>query len=292
MRRTWRIRWSLALRLPASPLWPGALSLALASTPAACSSRSPDDFVKSGASVTLTRGPCYGKCPIYTVKLAADGAVEFSGHRFVGTCGTAQGRVAPDVWAQLMGQFHRARFFELEDAYDETSLPRQCATDHAHTTTSIRVGNEVKQIVHSAGCRDVPPELTALEDAIDAAAGSQKWIDGCEGTGSLDVRVELDPGSAALRPEHAAVLDAALKEYRSDPRNHGLIVTGFAAEEEDRWRELAMERAEAVKAHLVARGLESILIETRAWKLTSALRQVELRVNPNTCGCPGPGFGP
>jgi hypothetical protein len=67
------------------------------------------EYGKRITSVTLRRGPCFGRCPVYDVTLAADGVATWSGERFVDRVGRFQGQVDLNNYSRL------ARFIQGTD---------------------------------------------------------------------------------------------------------------------------------------------------------------------------------
>ena len=67
--------------------------------------------------ISLSRGMCFGECPVYQVTLTTDGHVDFEGEAFVGLIGQHQGFIAPDRVHDLIRVILRLGFAELEPDY-------------------------------------------------------------------------------------------------------------------------------------------------------------------------------
>jgi hypothetical protein len=121
--------------------------------------------------MTLTRSMCFGTCPDYTVEVRGDGAVEFTGRRFVFVVGNQHGRISPGAVTELLAEFRRADFFSLKDSY------ASMATDYPTYTVGIEFDGRKKSVRDYAG-RSVgmPEAVTILEQAIDRLSGAGKWI--------------------------------------------------------------------------------------------------------------------
>jgi hypothetical protein len=142
--------------------------------------------------ITLQRSACYGECPDYVVTIAGDGSVVFTTeHRPVDPVagvfreysrtpgvllpGTHRTKISADAVRALVQQFRDAGFFGLKDEY------RYNATDSPTYVVAIDTGHGSKRIVDYIGDRaGMPASVTALEDAIDEAAGTKRWIEGTE----------------------------------------------------------------------------------------------------------------
>src|ERR1700686_294888 len=63
--------------------------------------------------ITLERGPCFGKCPIYKVTIASGGAVTFEGFNFVQMKSTATAQIKPEDFKKLVDDFEKIKYFSL-----------------------------------------------------------------------------------------------------------------------------------------------------------------------------------
>ena len=129
--------------------------------------------------ITLERTACFGTCPAYKLTIKSDGSVIFEGERFTKTTGVAHGSISPADFRSLVNEFEKINYFSLADAY--TPGTKECPrriTDLPSANTSIRLNGKSKSVAHYHGCgtEGVLQKLTALEDKIDEAAGTQQWI--------------------------------------------------------------------------------------------------------------------
>jgi hypothetical protein len=119
----------------------------------------------------LSRGACYGTCPIYTLTVKADGTVNFDGTKYTETIGRADGRIDDEKLKALLQEFKTADFFGLDDDYTSGD----CSTDQPTVSTALTINGETKEIKHDTGC-EAPGELDTLEQRIDDVVGSAKWV--------------------------------------------------------------------------------------------------------------------
>jgi len=124
-------------------------------------------------AVTLERGPCYGTCPVYKLTLYDSGKVIFEGKDHVRTKGTQTAAIGKERVAELVAEFEKLGYFSFKDRYTADRV-----TDMPAAATSVRAGGRVKRIEHYHGDSSAPKILTALENEIDAAASSNRWIGG------------------------------------------------------------------------------------------------------------------
>jgi hypothetical protein len=122
-------------------------------------------------TITLSRGPCFGSCPVYRVEIDGDGSVRYQGDRFVGVTGARTAHVRISKVRSLVRAFQKADFFWTFDSY------RAPITDLPTYTLAIAFDGRSKQVVDYDGAmRGMPKEIAALEAAIDATAGTDRWV--------------------------------------------------------------------------------------------------------------------
>lgn len=127
----------------------------------------------------MRRSGCYGKCPSYTVQLAADGAVVFSGERYVAATGTHTGQAGDAGMKALRDLLDAPEIAALHGDYTP-SAGKRCgtwATDFPTVSIDIVSAGAERSIRHYLGCEAAPPALQRLEKAIDDTAGVGQWVD-------------------------------------------------------------------------------------------------------------------
>lgn len=129
-------------------------------------------------SVSLTRTACFGKCPVYTVSLTADGEVSYRGERNVRVTGVATGQADPVVLQELK-TFLRENKLPKISVY-EPGKPgcEYAATDMASARITIQGDGHAHKLQYYEGCRSVPEKLTQLAELIDRATLSGRWVGG------------------------------------------------------------------------------------------------------------------
>jgi hypothetical protein len=140
-----------------------------------------DESIPEDLIIRLKRTPCYGTCPAYMLTIKADGKVSFFGQDFTEVKGQAEGEISKEKVKELIAEFKKANFFELDDNYTS----KNCATDNPTVRTTLFINSKVKKIEHDLGC-EAPKELTDLENNIDEIVGTKKWIGDGEKTKNTD----------------------------------------------------------------------------------------------------------
>ncbi len=121
--------------------------------------------------ITLSRTLCYGTCPDYSVEIHGDGAVIYTGNRYVAVTGVEKSRISMDGVRELLDLFRKADYFSLRDEYAAR------VTDNPTFFTSISFDGKTKKVRNYVGWEvGIPQGVTNIEEAIDRIADTYKWI--------------------------------------------------------------------------------------------------------------------
>ena len=193
--------------------------------------------VDEDVTITLQRTACYGNCPDYTVTIDGSGNVRFATrgaegpgaaevHRAFSSDdgvllpGVHTDSVDPQVVRDLVNRFRAADFFALKDEYVAP------ITDNPSYVLTFRTGTRSKTVVDYVGEKvGMPAGVTALEEAVDRAAGTARWVKGADGLLAYLERTSFDFASPDARD---IALEAALGEGAADTTIIGLLVKGAA----------------------------------------------------------------
>lgn len=148
----------------------------------------------SNLSIGLTRSACLGACPDYAVTIDGAGNVtfstrdpplagaagvhrEFSRSTGVLVPGEHRGRIDRATLDGLIERFRQAHFFGLKREYVAQ------ITDNPSYQLTFESGGRRWTVQDYVGrMAGMPAVVSQLEDAVDAAAGTARWIDGDAGT--------------------------------------------------------------------------------------------------------------
>ncbi|HYG49178.1 MAG TPA: DUF6438 domain-containing protein [Allosphingosinicella sp.] len=168
----------------------------------------------STLKIQLVRSDCFfGGCPHYSVTIDGSGAVHFTG--FKGAPG-AHPQFGPDESVLFPGEhrskidratldalierFRDARFFGLEPEYSST------ITDQPTYVLKFETGGRSWAVTDYRGEHaGMPPVVTELENAVDRAAGTARWVSGDESSVAA-----LEAEGFDFRSREAAELTAYL----------------------------------------------------------------------------------
>jgi len=125
------------------------------------------------ALLELSRGPCYGPCPVYTVKIKGDGHVEFEGQKNVKVKGKQTGQITQAQFAEIVRILQRIRFWSLEDR-----AFRWCF-DTPAVAISVKLNGKEKRVSSDAACipkAGLQADFVQASDEIESVVGTDRWI--------------------------------------------------------------------------------------------------------------------
>jgi hypothetical protein len=129
--------------------------------------------------ITLQRGACEKRCAVYRLVIFADGTVIYEGRHFVRQTGIIRSGISPEVLSKLINDLETGGFFQLEPNYGYGNTDRCDSIDSDGPAAILSVSNQgrSKTVLHSHRCvGPVPNRVTELEDKVDRAVGTMKWI--------------------------------------------------------------------------------------------------------------------
>jgi hypothetical protein len=130
------------------------------------------------AVVELSRDPCRGRCPVYTITIHGDGAVEYVGRRFVKVEGRQTGSLKSEEFAKILQELDQAHFVALDDRAFSWCF------DTSSVSVTVSLDGRTKSVTSDAGCTGaklgVQAEFVRAADDIDEIVGSAQWV-GCDG---------------------------------------------------------------------------------------------------------------
>ena len=138
------------------------------------------DTIPADTVISLQRGNCEGGCPVYRVLIFADGDVIWQGRARVNRLGLIQSRIERDQVRALLQTFNAIDYFRLENIYGYRGAGCVSSTaDLPLVITSLSSGGRSRTITHHDGCvGDVSKTLSDIENSIDGAVNTTRWISG------------------------------------------------------------------------------------------------------------------
>ena len=125
----------------------------------------PRTITEENLLIELKRTPCYGSCPVYTLKIDKNGKGLFDGVENAERIGSFSFSLSQDELTELENAFLQVDFYQLKNIYD--GLVSDLPTTYI---TYNKDGNR-KKIMDYYGA---PEELRTLENRIETLVLSKK----------------------------------------------------------------------------------------------------------------------
>ncbi len=123
---------------------------------------------KASPVIVYSKGPCFGKCPIYTMTIYNTGLVKYNGRRYTTKNGKHEKMLDKKNYTELVKLFRKNRFWRFDDTYGMDLV------DAPTTTISFSDDDKVKTI---KGKSQFPEKLKELMIRLDTLANSKDgWI--------------------------------------------------------------------------------------------------------------------
>ncbi len=216
--------------------------------------RLPDAPLQPSDFVRLSRTACYGRCPVYTVRLFADGRIEWEGKKNVAKVGQARHSISSEAARALLEKFRAQSVWSLCSNY------RGPETDHPTADVLVAVGGHEKAIGDYASA--APKWFRELRAKIDEVAEIHDFYHGSP----LEEPLENVRGEGYGKPGAAEV------QSGNDPNAQdasGWTPLMYAAAKADRKAIEQLLRAGADPKHVSKRG-ETVLMAAAVWGVFDA----------------------
>jgi hypothetical protein len=117
--------------------------------------------------IEMKKTVCYGRCPIYTVRISTDGQATYEGEKNVMKHGKFVKTFSASEVNALFDQFNKSDILNLKDEYDDKRI-----SDLPSTIITYNYNGKTKKIVDRY---NGPEELKTLEGLIEQMADSEGW---------------------------------------------------------------------------------------------------------------------
>ena len=118
--------------------------------------------------IEMTKGPCYGRCPVFTLTIYDNGIVSYKGERYTDRLGTYVKKLEKGEMERLLREFKNANIWQYKDAY------RGRIPDMQSVSITYYEGSKKKTVT---GKEIRPNPVKWLESLLDQVAQSNVgWI--------------------------------------------------------------------------------------------------------------------
>ncbi len=126
--------------------------------------------------ISMSRSPCFGSCPSYSVHVNGAGSVSYVGKSYVTDIGEHSASVSSAVVDQLVAEFERIQLLSVP-AKDIDLCPEGSWTDQPTVSVEFRLEGKKREIIDYHGCRGNKflDQLRAVEEKIDLLLNTSRW---------------------------------------------------------------------------------------------------------------------
>jgi hypothetical protein len=183
-----------------------------------------DKIAEGDVAMSLRKGPCFGKCPVFEMSVDGSGKAIYEGKRFTDKIGKFEKQLTDEEYNTLIQAFRNSDFDTYPEAY-ESMVP---------DLPLVVIGYNGKTV---KGKEDRPEKLMELEKRMDMVANQDGWtmIEGADVDG---VKPENKPEKdymveeILVQPNKGTNLPAWLKEYKS---TYGVRLVKKMGREDSLW---------------------------------------------------------
>ena len=94
----------------------------------------------------MARSGCYGKCPVYSIRIKSDGTLIYLGQKFVKDIGKFQGALSPEQINFLRAELENSGFASLPNRFPKDD--RFIISDFPTTKTTLKRGDAEYQVMN------------------------------------------------------------------------------------------------------------------------------------------------
>lgn len=116
--------------------------------------------------IAYEKTPCFGRCPVYEVRVYRSGFATYEGKNFTEKMGRFTGKLTPDQIDRILEKAGSIDYFSLKNEYNSD------VTDLPSTYTTIVQNGEKKRIRARAS---YPDELRELHETMESVFDQVTW---------------------------------------------------------------------------------------------------------------------
>lgn len=118
---------------------------------------------------SISKTPCYGRCPVFKLEFFENGVAHYIGKRFTDMQGSYEAKVGSDFGEQLKKMVNNSQFFNLSAEFPVKGEP---IYDLPNTITFINLEGQEHQIINN---HDAPAALLELEKFLTDQVNQLDW---------------------------------------------------------------------------------------------------------------------
>ncbi len=119
--------------------------------------------------VSLRKTACYGKCPVYELKIYSNGKATYTGKANVERLGNYEALFTAEKMLQLEARAAAINYFDLSENYPSSKIG---IPDLPNTISYLKIGEREKQIFNN---HDAPAALLEFEQFVESLVETLAW---------------------------------------------------------------------------------------------------------------------
>lgn len=163
------------------------------------------DPSKASPIISYGKGPCFGKCPIYTVTVYNTGLIKFNGVRFTDKEGKFEKQLEKKEYSSLIKLFEDNRFWRFDDSYSMDLV------DASTTTISYSSDGKTKTVKGKSGFPDKLKEIMQRMDMFEKDSIGWKQTEKSENPSKQESIIE---NQIIIKTGDGMIMSSWLQEYK------------------------------------------------------------------------------
>jgi hypothetical protein len=119
--------------------------------------------------VEISKGSCYGRCPVFTLTIYQDGIASYLGERFTDRMGLYVKRLDKEVFANLEKEFREANLWQYQNVYKSRIADLQSVTLTYYEEGDIKAITVISVCLYSPRLRLTSTSLSTSRSVTLAA---------------------------------------------------------------------------------------------------------------------------
>ena len=153
----------------------GAAMVAVGACAAVAPGGAPSTSVSVPASIAISVGPCFGFCPVYDAKIAADGTVSFTGTRHTAVLGARERKATSQAYRDIEAGL--APFRPTSGGTAKVLCASEISDMASYTITWIDSAGRKAVATHRGGCREGKGhDLDVVLRGLPQRLGIEAWM--------------------------------------------------------------------------------------------------------------------
>ncbi len=128
--------------------------------------------------VALSKGACFGTCPVFDARLYGDGRLFFDADRFTQTKGQQKDDLGTGRFVAAISSLKANGFADMNSSYTADNCGSLVATDHATIIIKVKTHDWQKEVTWYTGCRmgDVSRTLKRIVKELDDLMETARFV--------------------------------------------------------------------------------------------------------------------